>query len=46
MKSTTKYLTFQVPVRMDFVHITPEIEERLRKIDGVLALRNLGKPVT
>ena len=26
--------------------ITPEIEERLRTIDGVLALRNLGKPVT
>jgi D-3-phosphoglycerate dehydrogenase len=26
--------------------ITPDIEERLRTIDGVLALRNLGKPVT
>jgi D-3-phosphoglycerate dehydrogenase len=26
--------------------IAPDIEERLRTIDGVLALRNLGKPVT
>jgi D-3-phosphoglycerate dehydrogenase len=26
--------------------VTPEIEESLRSIDGVLALRNLGKPVT
>ncbi len=26
--------------------VTPEIEESLRAIDGVLALRNLGKPVT
>ena len=26
--------------------ITPDIEDRLRTIDGVLALRNLGKPVT
>jgi D-3-phosphoglycerate dehydrogenase len=26
--------------------ITPEIEDSLRSIDGVLALRNLGKPVT
>lgn len=26
--------------------VTPEIEESLRSIEGVLALRNLGKPVT
>ena len=26
--------------------ITPEIESKLRSIEGVLALRNLGKPVT
>ncbi len=26
--------------------VTPEIEQKLRSIDGVLALRNLGKPVT
>ena len=27
MKSHTKYLTFNVPARMDFVHITPQVEE-------------------
>ncbi|MFX0107662.1 MAG: secondary thiamine-phosphate synthase enzyme YjbQ [Candidatus Hodarchaeota archaeon] len=27
MKSHTKYLTFNVPSRMDFVHITPQIQE-------------------
>ncbi|MFW9945145.1 MAG: secondary thiamine-phosphate synthase enzyme YjbQ [Candidatus Sifarchaeia archaeon] len=27
MKSHTKYLTFNVPTRMDFVHITPQIQE-------------------
>jgi secondary thiamine-phosphate synthase enzyme len=27
MKSTTKYLTFEVPKRMDFVHITPDVEQ-------------------
>jgi secondary thiamine-phosphate synthase enzyme len=26
MKSHTKYLTFNVPTRMDFVHITPQVE--------------------
>ena len=26
MKSYTKYLTFNVPTRMDFVHITPQVE--------------------
>jgi len=26
MKSVTEYLTFNVPKRMDFVHITPEVE--------------------
>ena len=31
MKSTTKYLTFQVPVRMDFVHITQDVEEIVRE---------------
>ena len=27
MKSTTEYLTFNVPRRMDFVNITPEVEQ-------------------
>ncbi|MGY5852168.1 MAG: secondary thiamine-phosphate synthase enzyme YjbQ [Candidatus Thorarchaeota archaeon] len=27
MKSHTKYLTFNVPARMDFVHITSQIED-------------------
>ena len=27
MKSHTKYLTFNVPERMDFVHITPQVQE-------------------
>ena len=27
MKSLTRYLTFQIPVRMDFVHITQDVEE-------------------
>jgi secondary thiamine-phosphate synthase enzyme len=27
MKSHTKYLTFNVPVRMDLVHITPHVQE-------------------
>ncbi len=31
MKSHTEYLTFNVPQRMDFVNITPGVEEALRK---------------
>lgn len=31
MKSTTEYLTFNVPERMDFVHITPDVQEIVRK---------------
>jgi len=31
MKSTTEYLTFEVPERMDFVHITPDIEDIVEK---------------
>ena len=27
MKSLTKYLTFNVPARMDFIHITPQVQE-------------------
>jgi secondary thiamine-phosphate synthase enzyme len=30
MKSTTRYLTFQVPARMDFVNITADVEEVVR----------------
>ena len=29
MKSHTRYLTFRVPTRMDFVNITPDVEEIL-----------------
>jgi len=35
MKALTRYLTFQIPVRMDFVHITPEVEEIVRE-SGVM----------
>ena len=31
MKSYTEYLTFQVPARMDFLNITPQVEEIVRK---------------
>jgi secondary thiamine-phosphate synthase enzyme len=31
MKSVTEYLTFKVPQRMDFVHITPEVERIVKK---------------
>ena len=31
MKATTEYLSFNVPARMDFVHITPEVERILQK---------------
>lgn len=31
MKSHTKYLTFNVPARMDFVHITPDVAEAVRE---------------
>ena len=30
MKSTTEYLTFNVPQRMDFLNITPRVEEVVR----------------
>ena len=31
MKSKTEYLTFNVPERMDFVHITPQVESVVRE---------------
>jgi secondary thiamine-phosphate synthase enzyme len=31
MKSQTEYLTFNVPARMDFVNITPQVEKILKK---------------
>jgi len=31
MKSHTEYLTFKVPKRMDFVNITPQVEEAVEK---------------
>jgi secondary thiamine-phosphate synthase enzyme len=30
MKSHTRYLTMHVPARMDFVNITPEVEDEVR----------------
>jgi secondary thiamine-phosphate synthase enzyme len=32
MKSHTEYLTFNVPARMDFINITPQVEAAVRKI--------------
>ncbi|MFX1482664.1 MAG: secondary thiamine-phosphate synthase enzyme YjbQ [Promethearchaeota archaeon] len=31
MKSHTKYLTFNIPTRMDFVHITPQVEAEVEE---------------
>lgn len=31
MKSQTEYLTFNIPARMDFENITPQVEEIVRK---------------
>ena len=31
MKSHTDHLTFNVPARMDFVNITPQVEEAVEK---------------
>ena len=31
MKSHTKYLTFNVPARMDFVHITPDVQDAVKE---------------
>jgi thiamine phosphate synthase YjbQ (UPF0047 family) len=31
MKSYTEHLTFNIPTRMDFLNITPKIEEIVRK---------------
>ncbi len=31
MKSHTKYLTFNVPARMDFVHITNQVQDAVRE---------------
>lgn len=31
MKSHTAYLTFNIPARMDFLNITPKIEEIVRQ---------------
>ena len=31
MKSLTEYLTFNIPARMAFVNITPQVEEIVRK---------------
>ncbi len=33
MKSYRKELWFNVPARMDFVHITPDVEECVRESD-------------
>ena len=35
MKSHTEYLTFNVPARMDFVHITPQVQKAVAE-SGVL----------
>ena len=33
MKSLTRYLKFRVPERMDFINITPQVEETLEESD-------------
>ena len=35
MKSHTRYLTMNVPARMDFVNITPDVESRVTCVSGV-----------
>src|SRR5712671_7706890 len=42
MKSCTEYLTFCVPARMDFLNITPQVEEIVQKsgVQEGLALVN------
>ena len=42
MKSHTKYLTFEVPERMDFVNITPEVSREVQAsgVDEGLCLVN------
>ena len=42
MKSHTKYLTFNVPARMDFVHITHQVQEEVSAsgVDEGLCLVN------
>jgi len=31
MRSTTRYLTFNVPARMEFINITPDVEQIVRE---------------
>jgi thiamine phosphate synthase YjbQ (UPF0047 family) len=31
MKSSTEYLTLNIPARMDFVNMTPQVEDCVRK---------------
>ena len=31
MKSTTEYLTFNIPARMDFLNITPDVSRVIRR---------------
>jgi len=42
MKSLTEHLTFNIPARMDFVNITPQVQELVRKsgVQEGLALVN------
>src|ERR1041385_1505539 len=35
MKSYTEYLTFNIPSKMAFVNITPQVEEAVRKSGGL-----------
>ena len=37
MKSHTEHLTFNIPARMDFLNITPQVEEIVRKSGSVMA---------
>lgn len=46
MKSTTRYLTFEVPARMDFVNITPDVADVVRESgvrEGLCLVKVIGE---
>ncbi len=48
MKSATEYLTFNIPARMGFVNITPQVEEIVRKsgvAEGIVFCKPIHRSV-
>ena len=46
MKSHTQYLTFNIPARMAFQNITPQVEEIVRKSgvqEGLVLVKIIGE---